>query len=1035
MVLSCDLPEGAVLRLWPLMNPSMTGNRLSERLKRTKTRIGPQISLRQATPKGQVFLRMLGEFEVFDSERKLDLPTSRKTRALLAYLGAVSGRHTRSKLCDLFFDRAEDPRAALRWSLSKLRQSLGERCQHLLLADREAVEFVRTSVRTDVEALSLHAKANIDLPNEALANLVRGEFLDGLDLPACYSFHAWCLAERGRTSAVFEEILRAQLARKSDQDAEAALFVARLLVSRNPFDEESHLTVIRLLMRLGRIDEAIGQHDLCAGMLARELGVQPSKDMRMLRQKLASKNRKPKAAPTKGHRIVQRGARRIIGRDGEVALVSNRVLKVIREGQNAVMLISGPPGIGKSRLLDEVESAFRNLTSQVLRVKCFEAESIRPLGLWSDLLGPDLFAPAPRDRAAVKADGSAGRARLFKDILDDLVRRLDTGPLALLIDDFQWADDASIALLSFLYRNLGDRALLFCLTARPGELEDNPAANAFLYAPETRPLRIALTALSDAAAQKLVHRLNSNLDAPGIVKTAGGNPLMLIELVRGGGLADGNAGLADLLAQRRTRISPDARELFNWASVFGKQVPPRELAAAFGTDVSVVLPLLAELERHDLLLTGAGGAYVMSHDLIRQAAYFAISHPRRCLMHARIARLLGQRMEADQSLAIDVLLHAGEGGEHALAAGAAVLAGQQALRAFANDEAENIARRGLLHAAELAKDAQLSAQSALLGVLVHAASGLNGASLEILMQDIDALALSAAAKDRADIVARASYLLSIVHQERGDIAASAAASLRAAKASEKAQAAQKLRQLANTARCLMELGRDVDRAENLIGEAAALATANGLDDVELYWARGLLLGWKGKTDAAITAVEIAVERAAGSNDRWREAKCRLWLCMLNFEAAKLAATQRHAQRLEAMAAKMGEGAMAPSARVFLAISAPGAAGFDGALQAALDDLVAADDKSYLVYALNMAARVLYQHERVEPAIKILASSIRIADEIQAYSEGIHARALLILCHKRLNQPLGNELEALKIALQSEQPLPARVRNIIKKALP
>src|SRR6185369_11126486 len=105
-------------------------------------------------------IRVLGELVVTRAGRGVPLPASRKTRALLGYL-AVTGRpHTRERLCDLLWPGPDDPRAALRWSLTKLRTVLGAR---VLEADRERVGLatlptdlaaVRAAVGHDVESAS-----------------------------------------------------------------------------------------------------------------------------------------------------------------------------------------------------------------------------------------------------------------------------------------------------------------------------------------------------------------------------------------------------------------------------------------------------------------------------------------------------------------------------------------------------------------------------------------------------------------------------------------------------------------------------------------------------------------------------------------------------------------------------------------------------------------------------------------------------------------------------------------------------------------
>src|SRR5256885_10733931 len=88
---------------------------------------------------GSLGVRVLGEFTVLRDGQTLDLPPSRKTRALLAYLAVVDRSQQRERLCRMFWDLPDDPRGALRWSLSKLRQIMNSEGRDCLVADRNSV--------------------------------------------------------------------------------------------------------------------------------------------------------------------------------------------------------------------------------------------------------------------------------------------------------------------------------------------------------------------------------------------------------------------------------------------------------------------------------------------------------------------------------------------------------------------------------------------------------------------------------------------------------------------------------------------------------------------------------------------------------------------------------------------------------------------------------------------------------------------------------------------------------------------------------
>jgi len=120
---------------------------------------------------------LFGEFALFRDGERVDLPSSKKTRALLAYLALNPRPHRRERLCDMFWDRTDDPRAALRWSLTKLRPLVNDPQNERLHADRERIIFQKDSI--------------LSVPGDT-----EDQPLAGLDLPDCAAFQAWLVAER-----------------------------------------------------------------------------------------------------------------------------------------------------------------------------------------------------------------------------------------------------------------------------------------------------------------------------------------------------------------------------------------------------------------------------------------------------------------------------------------------------------------------------------------------------------------------------------------------------------------------------------------------------------------------------------------------------------------------------------------------------------------------------------------------------------------------------------------------------------------------
>jgi DNA-binding SARP family transcriptional activator len=159
--------------------------------------------------------RVLGEFEVVRDGATVTLPPSRKTRALLAYLALSRQKHRRERLCEIFWDLPDDPRGALRWSLSKIRPLVDDPGCPRLVADRQRVELRTEGVEVDFFAAQSCPEAGAARPDDLAraASLFRGPLLADLDLSANSEFHSWQLSLREDARKFQTQILRALMER------------------------------------------------------------------------------------------------------------------------------------------------------------------------------------------------------------------------------------------------------------------------------------------------------------------------------------------------------------------------------------------------------------------------------------------------------------------------------------------------------------------------------------------------------------------------------------------------------------------------------------------------------------------------------------------------------------------------------------------------------------------------------------------------------------------------------------------------------
>jgi len=179
-------------------------------------------------------IKVLGELAVLRDGHEIVLPASKKTRALLAYLAVVNRRQRRDHLCRMLWNVPDDPRAALRWSLSKLRHAIDDTC---LQTDRDTV-FLDTS-RLDLDLADVAGLTAKDLPGhstsdlEALAARFRGRFLEGLELPRCPVFDSWRAFHADALDRTRVLILQALVERLRDEP-ERALPYAEMLKTSDP---------------------------------------------------------------------------------------------------------------------------------------------------------------------------------------------------------------------------------------------------------------------------------------------------------------------------------------------------------------------------------------------------------------------------------------------------------------------------------------------------------------------------------------------------------------------------------------------------------------------------------------------------------------------------------------------------------------------------------------------------------------------------------------------------------------------------------
>ncbi len=387
----------------------------------------------------------------------------------------------------------------------------------------------------------------------------------------------------------------------------------------------------------------------------------------------------------------------LIGREAELHQLQAALHQAF-DGPPRVLAVSGAPGLGKTFLVQalvEQAGAWR-----LLRGHCdpgLDAEAMQPFAQMLRALGQPVEAKVAQAVAAMSAQVAA---------------LAEAQPLLMVIDDWQWADDASHLVLHAL-RRLPAARLLVLLTTRP---QDAAAGGGGAHAV------IDLQPLSAADSLRLAEARLPGVDPfviAEVCRHAGGNPLFLGELcqsVRRAGRARGRslragdvaeslglgrqagtaAWLGHLVLSRLRDLPPEQVELAQAAAIVGNVVPEWLLEHLSGHRADS--PAVRALADADLLYAGDEAQTLrFKHGLMRDVIYAGIGLHARQLLHLRVAAALQQRLREDEhpELLQALAYHFGAGGEPTLTAHYAEQAGNRALAASALDRARALYRSAL----------------------------------------------------------------------------------------------------------------------------------------------------------------------------------------------------------------------------------------------------------------------------------------------------------------------------------------------------
>jgi DNA-binding SARP family transcriptional activator len=612
-------------------------------------------------------VRLLGPLEVISSGRPVDLG-SPKQRALLAVLALSAGRSVAvARLVDDLWGEAapESATKMVQVYVSQLRKRLPAPVLvtrgrgYALDAAPDQVDALRA------ERLLREGRAARATGDDARAARLLAEALDLWRAPALAEFsEPFAFAESRRLEelrlALREESMGARLA--LGRAADVAEEVAPLVAS-HPLRERLRRIQMLALYRSERQADAFGVYEETRRALADELGIDPSQELRDLHRRMLSQDPALDGPPTPSQ--VRQGYGEVdppsglLGREAEMGLAA-RVMDRAAEG-GAVILVTGEPGIGKTALC----RALAALTEARGRTSIMSTASEDESGLPYAPLRPPLQALATARSELL--DGLPAPARttlvalLFDDpgpgdrpdpVADAARTRLSLGALivaaaadrgaAVIVDDLQHADEASLRLVQHLATLAGRAGILIVAAYRSGTL--NPAARSICAALLERPAttEVRLGPLHRDASAALVRREAPDADdavTEAVWQLASGQPLLTEQLASSVGR--GGAGLAtprlgEIVGARLTGLGEAVVEALALAAAGGTEMSADDFRALSGLEEKQALAALDAAAAAGVVeLHGSGVGF--RHPVVRDALATSLPAHRLAAAHRRAA--------------------------------------------------------------------------------------------------------------------------------------------------------------------------------------------------------------------------------------------------------------------------------------------------------------------------------------------------------------------------------------------------------------
>jgi len=522
------------------------------------------------------------------------------------------------------------------------------------------------------------------------------------------------------------------------------------------------------LTRSGRQADALQVLREIRDVLDEELGIEPSARLRdlqtaVLRQDPALDWVAPPRQP--GAPVVPRRPRPVapspgtgpewpmVGRDDDLVALRDAWERA-RGGSATFVVLTGEPGIGKSRLAAELVGLARSEGAGVCIGRCSQDDGAPPLWPWGQVLA-ELGAELPH----TDDDDDVAQFAAFQRIVQTIRDAAQERPVVVGLDDLHWADPCSLRVLRLLVESVEDDALLVLTTWRDSPeldpvLGDVAEALARRHAVRRELSGLAAGDVAEVFATVARNRPNAE-QAEALLERTDGNPFFVVEYARlAGERADLErllteehppAGVHEVLTRRLARLPDATVTTLRTAAVIGRRFDAATLSRAAGIDEEDLLDIVEPAEATGLVREVGIGRFTFAHALVRDTLVSGLSASRRARVHARVARALEDSAE-----------RAGERALHWQAAGpsyagrtwrSAVEAAEVSRRLYAHQQSAHLLRTAL---AAMSEDSEATPRE----------------RYDVLMLLVDAYRWSAM---WPELVAAVEQALRVARDELGDV--------------------------------------------------------------------------------------------------------------------------------------------------------------------------------------------------------------------------------------------------------------------------